>query len=72
MKEITLKLNEEAFALLEEDAKRRRGLSSVNNIGDKLIIRLTEALQGDNQALFFKIENNKLIVRPIIRHDDNR
>lgn len=70
-KEIALKFNGTAIAVLEQEIKKKRNLSVANSIGDRLLIRLLEALANDAKTLLFKIDGNKFIIRAYTETYDN-
>lgn len=74
MKDIVLRVDESALAILQEEVKKKRTLGVATSIGDKFLIRFLEALGNGSPAFLFKVENNKLIARNLssLKYDDDR
>jgi len=62
-KEIVLRVDSNAIAVLEQEIKRKRDLGVANSVGDRLLIRLLDAMRDNIKALLFKIEKNKIVIR---------
>lgn len=73
-KEIVLRMDAGAIAILEQEIKKKRDSGVANGISDTFLIRLLEATNGGSKVFLFKNENNKLIVRKYdtLNYDDNR
>lgn len=73
-KELVLRIDANAIAVLEQEVKQKRDSGVANSVGDRFLIRLLGALSDNTKALLFKIEKNKIIIRnyATVSYDDNR
>ena len=74
-KEILLRIDANAIAVLEQEIKTKRNSGVANSVGDRFLIRLLDTLTDNTTKVFlFKIEKNKLIIRNYasLNYDDNR
>ena len=65
MKEIVLRVDDGALAILQEELKRKRDLGVATSIGDRFLIRFLEAVSTGSPVFLFKVEKNKLIARSL-------
>ena len=72
-KELLLRMDSGAIALLEQEIKNKRNSGVATSVGDKFLIRFLGALADNSKALSFKIEKNKIVVKShTLVYDDNR
>ena len=74
-KEILVRIDANAMAVMGQEIKTKRNLGVANSVGDRFLIRLLDALADNTTKVFlFKIEKNKLIIRNYasLNYDDNR
>lgn len=73
-KEIVLRLNSDAIAILQQEIKSKRDSGVANSVGDRFLIRLLEGLSNNTKAFLFKIEKNKIVIRhyATLTYDDHR
>lgn len=69
MKEIVLKLDDQAAIRLESDIKARRVKGMSSALCDVLLIRLLEALSNNTGVLLVKVKDKNTIIRT---YDNNR
>lgn len=74
MKEVVVRLDENALARIEEEVKRKRLSGAANAVGDVFLIRLLESLTNNSKVLMLKLQQNRLIVKnyDTLKYDDNR
>lgn len=73
-KELVVRMDPAAIAVLEEEIKKKRNLGVANSVGDRFLIRLLGAISDNTKAFLFKIEKNKIVIRnyATLNYDDNR
>lgn len=73
-KELFLRIDTNAMALLEQEIKTKRNLGVANSIGDRFLIRLLEALANNTKTFLFKIEKNRIVIKnyATLVYDDHR
>lgn len=72
IKEMVLRVDQNAIAILEQEVKKKRDTGVANSVSDRFLIRLLDAMSGNNKVFLFKIEKNKLIIRNYPTYDNHR
>lgn len=74
IKELIFRVDTNILAMLEQEMQNKRNNGAANSVGDKVLIRLLEALKKDTKAILFKSEKNKFTVRSYdtLNYDNDR
>lgn len=73
-KELVLRLDDGALAVLSQEMKKKRDTGTAISVGDRFLIRLLGAIENDTKTLLFKMEKNKLLIRSYqtLTYDNHR
>lgn len=62
-KEIVLRLDDKALAIMLDEIKQKRNAGAATSIGDRFLIRLLDSFNDGTKVFSMKMDKNKLIVR---------
>jgi hypothetical protein len=63
MSEITLRLDDQTVARLEEEIKRKRAAGQSNGLSEVFLIRLLDSLSNKKPVLSLSFQKSKLVIR---------